>query len=147
MECRRQWEAVLKENMEFIIWLAFWKRLNNPDRISMYMNIPDVSCLICNENEETIDHLFGSCSIALENWDKFSRSLELIIFPKEWKEIKEATLIKAKGNKFATNVFKCGFEAVVYNILQECNARVYERTRRSVEELWRDIVSDFGAIA
>ncbi|XP_047319855.1 uncharacterized protein LOC124923900 [Impatiens glandulifera] len=90
------WSTRIIPRHQFILWLTFWERLRTRDRINKYMNVLNTSCPLCNENEETMNHLFGSCNITLELWDRLAKSLKLLNFPNEWSEIKEVAVLKAK---------------------------------------------------
>ncbi|XP_047306277.1 uncharacterized protein LOC124909660 [Impatiens glandulifera] len=128
------------------IWLAFQGKLNTRDRVKMYMEIPDDSCLLCEGNEKTIDHLLGGCPFTRLVWNKFSSAMGLLSFLGEWEEVMVAALTKAKGKKFTASIYKCGFESVVYHIWGEMNARVYGRVRRSADGVWKDAMIDCRAL-
>ncbi|XP_047342829.1 uncharacterized protein LOC124946311 [Impatiens glandulifera] len=140
------WSSKFILRHRFILWLALRGRLNTRDRILAYMDIPDANCLHCDGNTESICHLFGSCPFVKSLWSKFTLALGFVHLPGSWDEIIVAARIKAKGNRFPANVFKCGFAAIVYHVWAERNARVFGRVRRDVEHVWRDIVFDCGAL-
>ncbi|XP_047322340.1 uncharacterized protein LOC124926197 [Impatiens glandulifera] len=135
------WLSKVIPRHQFILWLAFKESLNTRYRVKKYMEIPNTSCLLCEENEETTDHLF-SCPFALELWKKFAKSMKMASLHTEWKEIKKEAILKANGKNFMLSVFKTGFGTIVYHIWRERNARMHSRIRRSVDETWEDIVFD-----
>ncbi|XP_047309745.1 uncharacterized protein LOC124913184 [Impatiens glandulifera] len=140
------WSSKVILRHRFILWLALRGRLNTRDRILAYMDIPDANCLLCDGNTESIFHLFGSCPFVKSFWSKFTLALGFVHLPGSWDEIIVAARIKAKGNRFPANVFKCGFTSIVYHVWAERNARVFGRVRRDIEYVWRDIVFDCGAL-
>ncbi|XP_047306173.1 uncharacterized protein LOC124909546 [Impatiens glandulifera] len=120
---------------QFILWIAFGERLHTRDWVKKYMEILDDSCLLCEGNEESIDHQLGGCAFTRLVWNKYASNMGLLRFPGDWEEVKVAILTKVKGKKISGSVYKCGFGTVVYHILGEKNARVYGRVRRSVDEV------------
>ncbi|XP_047308876.1 uncharacterized protein LOC124912318 [Impatiens glandulifera] len=109
------------------------------------MDIPNANCLLCDEDTKSIYHLFGSCPFVKSLWSKFTLALGFVQLPGSWDEIIVAARIKAKGNRFPVNVFKCDFAAIVYHVWTEKNARVFDRIRRIIDQTWNDIVFDCGA--
>ncbi|XP_047320614.1 uncharacterized protein LOC124924646 [Impatiens glandulifera] len=140
------WSLKVIPRHRFILWLALRGMLNTRDRILAYMDIPDANCLLCDGNTESICHLFGSCPFVKSLWSKFTLALGFVHLSGSWDEIIVAARIKAKGNRFPANVFKCGFAAIVYHVWAERNARIFGRVRRDVVHVWRDIVFDCGAL-
>ncbi|XP_047309812.1 uncharacterized protein LOC124913260 [Impatiens glandulifera] len=135
------WSSKVIPRHQFILWLAFQEILNTRDRVKKYMEILDSSCLLCEGNEEIVDHLFGNYSFASKLWNKFAKNIEMTRFPEDWKEIKEVSMKKAKCTKFKSKIFKYGFGSTVYNIGRERNARAFSRNQRSLKQTWDNIVT------
>ncbi|XP_047309733.1 uncharacterized protein LOC124913168 [Impatiens glandulifera] len=127
---------------QFILWLAFRKRLETRDRIKKYMNILDVNCPVCIVKEESIDHLFGECTFVSKLWINFAQNMNITKFPLTWNEIIKLVKKRAKGDSFYANVFKCLFRALVYNTWRERNTRIHSMNKRIEENVWDNIVSD-----
>ncbi|XP_047306222.1 uncharacterized protein LOC124909598 [Impatiens glandulifera] len=75
------WSSKIILRQQFVLWLLFRKRLSTRDRLKRFMNIPDSKCLFCDDNEETIDRLFGGCLFTLELWRRFTKAMELVFSP------------------------------------------------------------------
>ncbi|XP_047331404.1 uncharacterized protein LOC124934970 [Impatiens glandulifera] len=135
------WSSKVILMHRFILWLAFRRRLSTRDRIQVYMDIPDASCLLCDGNVEAIDHLLGSCPFTRHVWNKFTSAML-----EAWEEIIVAAQDRTRANKFPANIFKYNFASIVYHVWAESNARVFERVRRSIDQVWSDIVFDCGAL-
>ncbi|XP_047326645.1 uncharacterized protein LOC124930336 [Impatiens glandulifera] len=110
------------------------------------MDIPDANCVLCSGFAEFIDHLLGDCFFAKSIWNLFTLAMEIVSLPESWEDIKVVAQVLSKGSKFHTNVFKCGFAAIVYHLWAERNAKVIGRVRRNVDHVWNDIVFDCGAL-
>lgn len=50
------------------IWLAFWKRCWTADRLQSRGMLHPSACMLCDESEETIDHILIACVFARETW-------------------------------------------------------------------------------
>ncbi|XP_047309922.1 uncharacterized protein LOC124913383 [Impatiens glandulifera] len=140
------WSSKVIPRYRFILWLTFRRRLNTRDRIQAYIDIPDVSCLHCDGNVEMIDHLLGGCPFTRHVWNKFTSAMSILSFPESWEEIIATAQDRTKANKFPANAFKCSFASIVYHVWAERNARVFGRVRRSVDQVWSDIVFHCGAL-
>ena len=58
----------------FTAWLFFHQRVPVRHRITKFNNqIGEVLCGLCNEEEETLEHLFLSCTWAREFWQLLSQ--------------------------------------------------------------------------
>ncbi|XP_047312500.1 uncharacterized protein LOC124915784 [Impatiens glandulifera] len=81
------WSSKVIPRHRFILCLVFRRRLNTCDRILVYMDIPDPSCVLCSGSLETIDHLFGGCPFARSIWKLFSSAMGIGSFSESWDEI------------------------------------------------------------
>ncbi|XP_047335405.1 uncharacterized protein LOC124938929 [Impatiens glandulifera] len=140
------WSSKIILRHRFILWLAFRGKLSTRDRIFAYMDILDANCVLCSGFAESIDHLFGGCFFVKSIWNLFTLAMGIVSLPGSWEDIKVAAQVLSKGSKYHANVFKCGFDAIVYHLWAERNARVFGRVRRNVDHVWSDIVFDCGAL-
>ena len=133
---RLVWSTKIIPRHQFVLWLAFRERLTTRDRISKYMDIPDTKCVLCLTAEESIAHIFGDCSFIAPHWRRLAAAIRISAWPANWEGIRSLALIKAKRKSFTTNVFKCYFGAVLYQIWMERNARVFSRVIRNEIQVW-----------
>lgn len=59
--------------MSITLWRLRWNHLHNFDRLcSWHIQCP-AKCVLCDESDETLDHLFFNCGFSHELWTKFTR--------------------------------------------------------------------------
>ncbi|XP_047331405.1 uncharacterized protein LOC124934971 [Impatiens glandulifera] len=91
----------------FYSLVAFRRRLSTQGRIQVYMDISDVSCLLCDGNLETIDYLLGGCPFTRHVWNKFTSTMS-----EAWEEIMAAAQDRTKNlNVFVGFLHIAGVEA------------------------------------
>ena len=64
------WKGVAPPKVELLLWFILLGRLNTKDRL-LWLNIlpaDNYRCVICNEGEESISHLFFTCNFAWRVW-------------------------------------------------------------------------------
>ena len=62
--CRSIWNPIVPPKLVFFAWEASWGKVLTLDQLKR-RGIPLVNrCFLCEENEETIDHLLIHCSRA-----------------------------------------------------------------------------------
>jgi hypothetical protein len=65
---KRIWKSWALPKCRFFLWLVAHKRCWTADRLAKRgLNHPD-KCLLCDQEEETIDHLLVQCSFSREFW-------------------------------------------------------------------------------
>ena len=63
------WNPIVPPKLGFFVWEASWSKVLTLDQLKR-RGIPLVNrCFLCEENEETIDHLLIHCSRAKMLWD------------------------------------------------------------------------------
>lgn len=60
------------------MWLVIHNRIPTRDRLIQRGLQVDNRCLLCNRNQETIDHLFFSCDFSYDLWKLVARRLEIL---------------------------------------------------------------------
>lgn len=69
------WKAWALLKVKLFIWLAVWNRCWTADRLARRgLQHPD-KCVLCDQDEEDIDHLLVRCSFSRQVWQ---RALQLI---------------------------------------------------------------------
>lgn len=73
----RLWRSWAPLRFKIFLWLAYWKRCWTADRLARRgLPHPD-KCLLCDQQEETIDHLLISCVFVREVWYKVLSGVNL----------------------------------------------------------------------
>ena len=68
----------------FILWLAIRERLGTLDRL--YTASANGTCLLCNNQAETHDHLFFKCAFTKEIWGALKQKCRLSFGDLSWKD-------------------------------------------------------------
>ena len=63
-------QRVAPPKVELLVCFAMLGKLNTKDRLTRLniINNLDVNCVLCSEQEESIDHLFFACKCAWRPW-------------------------------------------------------------------------------
>jgi hypothetical protein len=127
------WEPWCLPRHSFILWLALLKRLRTKDRLH-FVDI-DVSCVFCQDHEESHDHLFFACSWTSILWMKVKSWLRL---NRGMTTINSAVRgLHLKGKTVVTRMKRVSLSIVVYLIWDESNRRVFENSCSPVEPIFR----------
>lgn len=70
------WDAACLPKAGFFLWLAFQNRAPTADRLSRFGFVGPNWCVMCNHNNEDVDHLFLNCPFALKCWEWLKTRLE-----------------------------------------------------------------------
>jgi len=71
------WKAWAPLKVKFFLWLAFLGRLWTAERRFRHGLQADATCRLCDQDEETCDHLLFRCSFSRQVWWEFLRRLSL----------------------------------------------------------------------
>ena len=112
----------------FITWLATRQRLNTRDRlISWGLHVPSL-CLLCNSHDKSIQHIFFDCSFSNEVWVFFT-SRARVIPPFLFEDVVRWLKVPSR-NKNVSLILKLAFQASIYAIWKERNARLHTSSSR-----------------
>lgn len=120
----------------FICWLAFLDRMATRDRIHKWLSSVPLDCLFCGLDKSR-NHLFFECAFSSQVWQvviaplgkPFSSSpTRSSIINWGYSALKRSTVVNT--------VLKLAFEASIYHIWRERNARMFAST-----------MSDYSAVA
>ena len=100
----------------FVLWMAIRGRLKTTDRISKWFNISTTRCHLCGSADETISHLFFSCSFTRIVWDNVKPLCKLEDLSCVWAEIVSGISIKTPNNSLMIVIQCLVFGVVVYFI-------------------------------
>lgn len=121
----------------FIVWVAAWNRLHTRDRLRRWgFQLPSV-CILCNEQEETRDHLFFQCDFSGEIWSFFTARVNLNPPPLfadclRW-------IHSTSTDKNVSLIIKLLFQASIYFIWSERNARIHSDVHKSPSQITKEI--------
>ncbi|KAL6190194.1 hypothetical protein ACLB2K_036592 [Fragaria x ananassa] len=112
---KKLWSLNIQPKIKFFGWLLLRGRLKTRDRLSRFGITQDNSCCLCNEDNETIDHLFGYCRFTRKIWETMN-----MCPPIDWDE----GFFKVLHNWFLENPFDAKlFEKLIITCWQVWKTR------------------------
>jgi exonuclease III len=127
------WESWSMPRYNFILWLAVLGRLRTRDRLHFLQT--DSSCVFCQVDEESHNHLFFGCNWTstlwrlIKNWLHISRSMSSI-----------SSAIRGLhrgGNNADGRMRRASLGILVYIIWEERNKRIFEGSCSTIASLFR----------
>lgn len=92
----------------------------------------DLVCYLCENAEETLDHLFFACSMVKLVWQKVAEWCGVDEQVREWTVERQVVLAKSINNNRGQRLYRCMFSIVVYHIWRERNSRRMQGTKGSI---------------
>lgn len=121
----------------FISWVVAWNRLHTRDRLSRWGLTVPTNCILCNLQEESRDHLFFECEFSSEIWTFFTMRTNLNPPPRFMDCL--LWLQTASRDKHVSLIIKLLFQASIYSIWQERNARIHSSISKPAAVLIKEI--------
>ncbi|XP_019252821.1 PREDICTED: uncharacterized protein LOC109231629 [Nicotiana attenuata] len=126
----------------FIVHLAAHRRLMIKDWLRGLGYVEDVTCSLCNSEEETVDHLFFKCTFASRIWTAMLQWQGIQRQPMMWANELEWAGKYYRGRSTTAELHKLVLAGTLYYIWQERNGRIFNRLQRSEVTLSRAITQD-----
>ncbi|XP_019264507.1 PREDICTED: uncharacterized protein LOC109242131 [Nicotiana attenuata] len=142
---RMSWKSLVFQNAArpkaiFNLWLMLHGRLPTKDRIASWGMTIDRSCVLCQGQLETRDHLFLHCSYATELWSRIWKWIqEDQVSYSNWQHHLQWIIKKAKGKSNQANICRLVFTEVSYALWLERNNRIFENRYRHCDSIVREI--------
>ncbi|KAL4588679.1 hypothetical protein LXL04_001573 [Taraxacum kok-saghyz] len=76
--CSTKWCSWVPKKVNIFVWRVLWKRL--PTQLALKargIGVESVLCPTCSDEEETVNHVISSCSVASSIWDLVTRWLQV----------------------------------------------------------------------
>lgn len=121
----------------FMTWVVAWNRLHTRDMLRRWIiNVPS-SCILCNSRDESRDHLFFDCVFSTRIWRHFTVKANLnpptqFLYCLLWLQSSS----RDKNLAYITNLI---FQASIYAIWRERNARIHSAISRPSSSIIKDI--------
>ncbi|XP_024004030.1 uncharacterized protein LOC112081502 [Eutrema salsugineum] len=114
----------------FLCWIAARHRMLTRDRLRSWgMDVPS-TCLLCNANDESLQHLFFSCPFSSEIWSTFY-SAAMLNPPSDFDQCL-LWLLNPTSDANVSLILRLAFQASLYGIWRERNARFHTATSSPV---------------
>ncbi|XP_015160191.1 uncharacterized protein [Solanum tuberosum] len=111
----------------FIMWLQLHAKLLTKDRLLKWGSKVEPQCMLCQNEDETRDHLFMKCSYTRRLWDEIARWMQMSSdIGGNWQQHLTWALKNAKGKTIRAQIFRMVYAEAVYAVWIERNQRVFE---------------------
>ncbi|XP_062093360.1 uncharacterized protein LOC133799353 [Humulus lupulus] len=137
---RRLWKSGVPYKIKVFGWLLFLDKLSvheNLQRRRPFHSLSPNRCANCNNNSESVGHLFLRCSFASIVWNKVLQE-----FGVGWcmpSSCAQLFLSHLEGGKRVTRLWQCTVLATFWAIWLERNSRTFDDSSFSVDNLWDKI--------
>lgn len=116
------WFPQSTPKFSFLLWVAIQNRLQTWDWMHKWNNAVDQTCVSCNEDDETRQHLFFSCRYTKQIWKALVGGILQASFTTDWNEIIEM-ITNPTLTPTMTFLLRYTFQATVHSVWRERNAR------------------------
>ncbi|KAK4736875.1 hypothetical protein R3W88_000572 [Solanum pinnatisectum] len=106
-----------------ILYLTLQGRLLTKKRLIACGSVDNTKCILCEDGNENIEHLFFSCPYSRQVWQKILQWQNIQKQASRWNEEQRWAHDHYKGNSPEAKIFRTTLAASVYNIWQERNHR------------------------
>ncbi|KAK9927793.1 hypothetical protein M0R45_024959 [Rubus argutus] len=135
------WKAKVPTKVKITVWALAHGKINTCDVVQRKRPGSCLSpnwCIMCKKEQETIDHVFLHCPVALSLWMKLFREVNISwIIPKQCFSLLCEKHKILRGGRKAKAVWGCLVLAVFWVIWLERNQRIFEdKVGAGHEELW-----------
>ncbi|CAN1250810.1 hypothetical protein LINPERPRIM_LOCUS7533 [Linum perenne] len=130
------WARWAPTKVQFFCWLTFKNRIATVDNLKKRDFALPNRCVMCEQMEETVDHLFPHCTFASQVWSKLSSTLFIIgLIPSSVRSLFE--MWKDMNCKFrsmeARKVILHGF---FWHLWVERNERLFQNSKHSAQQVF-----------
>ncbi|XP_060217416.1 uncharacterized protein LOC132644817 [Lycium barbarum] len=126
----------------FILILAAQRSLLTRDRLAKWGITDETVCPLCTVENESIEHLFFSCSFSTSVWSNILSWQGLNRPALGWQEELKTASDYAKGNSADAVIYKMSIAACVHQIWQERNLRIFQHQSRPATPIIRMIIQE-----
>ncbi|XP_016491274.1 uncharacterized protein LOC107810954 [Nicotiana tabacum] len=126
----------------FILYLAIYKRLLTKDRVAQLISVDSLVCPLCNDRNESADHVFFSCHYSFAIWDKLLQWQGINRVSGEWKNEVDWAVKNSKGRSTGAIIYRMTLACGVYCIWHERNLRLFQQRSRPASALIRQVIQE-----
>lgn len=119
----------------FSTWLLLHGRLPTCQYMQgIGINVEEECCL-CNQDKETIDHLFFACSYVQSLWRAVTSWCGINRLPRCWREEQVYLFTQCTTKSGSQILYRSVISVLIYHIWKERNQRRLQDRKRLVEEV------------
>ena len=122
----------------FITWLVVKNRVSTADKMRLWSQQVNTSCVLCNEPMETRNHLFFSCPYSRQVWENTAKRLLQNRFSVDWREIL-TYICEKKSDKTRNFIVSYVFQNAIHSVWGERKARRHGESPSPVAALVKRI--------
>uniref|UniRef100_M1D352 Orf147a protein n=1 Tax=Solanum tuberosum TaxID=4113 RepID=M1D352_SOLTU len=126
----------------FILYLALNRRLSTKDRMAKWGVTSNLTCPLCQVEDEDIDHLFFACMFTAGIWKKLLAWQGIQRTGGKWHEEVQWATTHMKSNTSKANVYRMVMAGTIYHVWIERNNRIFQFKQRNEEFMIRHIIRD-----
>ncbi|XP_058216740.1 uncharacterized protein LOC131327608 [Rhododendron vialii] len=129
------WYSKNVPHWAFILWLVVLHRLSTKDRLlSWGMNVED-GCVLCNNGQESHEHLFFHCVFSQSVWGAIWQRCSMAQIRSSLSDMITWYIQNAKGSSFKCWLLKSVLAACVYNLWIERNLRIFQHKFSPIDQV------------
>ena len=129
------WSSLSIPKHVYITWMAILNRLPTVDRLASWGMAVDELCCLCQQENESSDHLFFGCDYAKTIWKRIMQLCELRREVGSWEEALKWAILKLKGKALISILLRVGWSAFIYQVWRERNNRLFKQQEEAKEQI------------
>jgi len=118
------------------MWLAVHNRLSTGDRMLQWNMGVAATCILCNNDLESRNHLFFSCPYAMEVWEPLAATIYNTSYSTDWQTIIN-TVSTNWHDRTAGFLARCLLQVSIHTIWRERNERKHGASLNPASRLVR----------
>ncbi|XP_070057541.1 uncharacterized protein [Nicotiana tomentosiformis] len=136
------WRRLICSNSGYPKWifrlqLTALERPYTRDRLSKWGVITKLIYPLCDNDDESIEHLFFKCHLSAALWDKMLTWMKINRGPMGWNQELAWIVTNANAKDTKAGIYRLTMTGCVYYLWHERNLRIFQKKSRSVEVLSR----------
>lgn len=134
------WFKNLIPRHAIILWMAIRGKLYTQDKLVSMGIIQINRCVLCKEEEETLDHLFSSCPFTARIWSLLCDRCALPRSHRRWETNVEWLSRNFSDKSLLSLIVRLMFAAFVYSLWKERKMRMQSGKTRRLVQIYLEIL-------
>nr|GEW87267.1 hypothetical protein [Tanacetum cinerariifolium] len=133
------WFSKYNPKQAFILWLEIQRKLMTQDMIMRWQQGANFKCPLCNNYEDSHEHLFFNCSYSTKIWDWIKVKGKMENADKTLYRVVDKISERPSNNHIWRVIQRLIVSASVYFIWQERNKRLFQNEKRTPDVLCKNV--------
>lgn len=121
------WNRLSIPKCSFITWMVMWRRLNTKDRLCRFGLATDGTCSLCQDEQESVEHLFFRCKYSQLCMDELNSVLGINNRVDDLSSF-NSWIRKPMSGRFKMQVVQSCYVALIYHIWLQRNAAIWKHS-------------------